>query len=85
MWYYLESKKNFCPRLSAPILNIFTNADETIFFLILQDNSIEMIKSTNFLQCGSLKFVTNPLIHNSDSEKRFFKSGIIQHPTQSIF
>ena len=87
MWYYLESKKNFCPRLSAPIMNIFTNEDETIFFLILEDNSIEVIKSANFLEITSFKFITNPSINDTlenTKDSLFFKTGITQHPSQSF-
>lgn len=85
MWYYNESKKNFCPRLTSSIINVFPSPDESMYFLILADNSIEGIKSSNFLECATFKFITNPKSADETSieiKKSQFK--VIQHPTKSI-
>jgi len=86
MWYYTESKKNFCPRLTSPILNVFLSQDESMYFLILADNSIEVIKSSNFLECAAFKYITNPTTNVDHSKKnKIFETGVIQHPTKSYF
>lgn len=85
LWYYNESKKNFCPRLSSPIKNIFSDKNETLYFLILEDNSIEVINSTNFLEHASFKFLTNPLADFDNKQNHnYFRTKILAHPSQSI-
>ena len=83
-WHLLTNKKTFCPRFGSTILNIKLNIENSIAAVLLQSNSLKLIKLNNFEQVNVISSITNPSIYKNTIDSQHpsftFTGGFVEYP-----
>jgi len=82
-WHQVGNKKDFCPFRKSEIVSLLSNGDSSIVCVVLKENSIKIIQTSNYTEKTSISLFSSQDPQLPETAHSLWKQ-IVQHPITSM-